>query len=115
MQEPKRRQTHEGRNDPGKRHAQNTRVQRRCTRPCKYQREETETSSGEKCSHRTCLEILGERRFAGIHGEEATVKTFRRTGANVVLEPSNPTMEPMVFDPAEVEIYGKVVTVLRRL
>ena len=46
---------------------------------------------------------------------EATVKTFRRKGGTVVLEPSNPTMEPMVFDPADVEVYGKVVTVLRKL
>jgi subtilisin family serine protease len=30
-------------------------------------------------------------------------------GGTVVLEPSNPTMEPMVFDPADVEVYGKVV------
>ena len=32
-----------------------------------------------------------------------------------MLVPSNPTMEPMVFDPADVVIFGKVVTVLRRL
>ena len=29
--------------------------------------------------------------------------------------PSNPRLEPMVFDPADVTIFGKVVTVLRRL
>ncbi|NBO98363.1 MAG: transcriptional repressor LexA, partial [Actinobacteria bacterium] len=29
--------------------------------------------------------------------------------------PSNPTMKPMVFDSDEVAIYGKLVTVLRRL
>jgi repressor LexA len=52
---------------------------------------------------------------AGIPGEEATVKTYRRKGNKVVLEPSNPTMEPMVLDPAEVQVYGKVVTVLRKL
>jgi SOS-response transcriptional repressor LexA len=33
----------------------------------------------------------------------------------VVLTPANATMQPMVFDPADVRIYGKVVTVLRRL
>jgi repressor LexA len=50
-------------------------------------------------------------------GGEATVKTFIRkpTGRKVILKPENPTMEPMEFNPHEVEVYGKVVTVLRRL
>jgi SOS-response transcriptional repressor LexA len=29
--------------------------------------------------------------------------------------PSNSSMKPMVFDPSEVSIFGKVVTVMRRL
>jgi SOS-response transcriptional repressor LexA len=33
----------------------------------------------------------------------------------VVLTPSNPTMSPMVFRPDEVDLYGKVVTVVRRM
>ena len=57
----------------------------------------------------------GDVVVAGIPGEEATIKTFRRSNGRVVLEPSNPTMEPMVFDPSEVSVYGKVVTVLRKL
>ncbi len=57
----------------------------------------------------------GEVVVAGIPGEEATVKTYSRKGSKVVLIPSNSTMEPMVFDPADVRIFGKVVTVLRRL
>ena len=57
----------------------------------------------------------GDIVVAGIPGEEATVKTFTRKGSKVVLVPSNPRLEPMVFDPADVTIYGKVVTVLRRL
>jgi repressor LexA len=57
----------------------------------------------------------GDIVVAGIPGEEATVKTYTRKGAKVVLVPSNASMEPMVFDPAEVTIFGKVVTVLRRL
>ncbi len=52
---------------------------------------------------------------AGIPGEEATVKTYGRRGPKIVLSPANPTMRPMVFDPGDVRIYGKVVTVLRRL
>jgi repressor LexA len=57
----------------------------------------------------------GEIVVAGIPGEEATVKTFGRSGAKIVLTPHNPTMEPMVFPAADVTIYGRVVTVLRRL
>jgi repressor LexA len=57
----------------------------------------------------------GDVVVAGIPGDEATVKTYGRKGAKVVLRPANQTMEPMVFDPSDVRIYGKVVTVLRRL
>ena len=57
----------------------------------------------------------GDIVVAGIPGEEATVKTYTRKGAKVVLVPANARLEPLVFDPAEVTIFGKVVTVLRRL
>src|SRR5687768_2267237 len=52
---------------------------------------------------------------AGIPGEEATVKTFSRKGNKVVLLPANQRLRPMEFDSGDVTIYGKVVTVLRRL
>jgi len=57
----------------------------------------------------------GEIVVAGINGEEATVKTFRRRRGRIVLVPANPRLTEMEFRPDEVEIYGKVVTVLRRL
>ena len=57
----------------------------------------------------------GDIVVAGIPGEEATVKTYSRRAGKVVLTPSNPLLEPMVFDPSEVTVFGKVVTVLRRL
>lgn len=57
----------------------------------------------------------GDVVVAGIPGEEATVKTYGRRGNKVVLTPANPRLEPMVFDARDVQIYGKVVTVLRRL
>jgi repressor LexA len=57
----------------------------------------------------------GDIVVAGIPGEEATVKTYTRKGGKVVLLPANPALEPMVFDPDEVTIFGRVVTVLRRL
>lgn len=56
----------------------------------------------------------GEIIVAGIPGEEATVKTFLRQRGKVVLRPENPAMDDLVFEPADVEIYGKVVSLLRR-
>jgi repressor LexA len=57
----------------------------------------------------------GEIVVAGIPGDEATVKTFLRRRGKIVLRPENATMDEMVFDPPDVVIYGKVVTLLRRL
>lgn len=57
----------------------------------------------------------GEVVVAGIPGEEATVKRFHRRGRKVVLEPANSTMEPIELPAGEVTVYGKVVSVLRRL
>jgi repressor LexA len=57
----------------------------------------------------------GEIVVAGIPGDEATVKTFTRKGDKVVLLPANPRLEPMEFASDEVNVFGRVVTVLRRL
>lgn len=57
----------------------------------------------------------GDVVVAGIPGGEATIKRYGRRGTKVVLTPAHPTMPPMVFNPDEVDLYGKVVTVLRRL
>jgi repressor LexA len=57
----------------------------------------------------------GDIIIAGIPGEEATVKTYSRSKNTVVLTPANSTLEPMEFDEGEVQIFGRVVTVLRRL
>lgn len=57
----------------------------------------------------------GEVVVAGIPGEEATVKTFRREGREVVLVPSNERLEPMRYPSSEVEIFGRVVTVIRTM
>jgi len=56
----------------------------------------------------------GDTVVAGIPGEEATVKTYLRRRNKVVLRPENATMDEMVFDPSEITIYGKVVSLLRR-
>jgi len=57
----------------------------------------------------------GDIVVAGINGDEATVKTFARKRGKIVLTPANPAMAPMELDPTDTTVYGKVVTVLRRL
>ena len=57
----------------------------------------------------------GDIVVAGIPGDEATVKTFKKSGNKITLVPANPTMDPMVFTADEVSVFGKVVTVMRRL
>lgn len=57
----------------------------------------------------------GDVVVAGISGEEATVKTLRREAEEVVLVPANPGLAPVHYRAGEVTIFGKVVTVLRRL
>jgi repressor LexA len=57
----------------------------------------------------------GEVVVAGISGEEATVKTLRREGNEIILVPANTSLSPVRYRSDEVTIFGKVVTVLRRL
>jgi repressor LexA len=57
----------------------------------------------------------GDTVVAGIPGEEGTVKTFLRRRGKIVLRPENPDLDEMVFDAGDVTIYGRVVTVMRRL
>ncbi|MGH9088274.1 MAG: transcriptional repressor LexA [Acidimicrobiales bacterium] len=57
----------------------------------------------------------GDIVVAGIPGDEATVKTYALRRGKVVLTPANASLSPMEFDPVDVTVYGKVVTVLRRL
>ncbi|MCU1463050.1 MAG: lexA [Acidimicrobiales bacterium] len=57
----------------------------------------------------------GDVIVAGIPGDEATVKTYSKKGGKIILLPSNPRFKPIELDPADVTIYGKVVTVMRKL
>ena len=58
----------------------------------------------------------GDIVVAGIPGDEATVKTWKGTkGGQVLLEPANPRLDTMVLPADDVTLYGKVVTVLRKL
>ncbi len=57
----------------------------------------------------------GDVVVAGLPEGDATVKTFRRRGGRIELIPSNSTMEPIELPAEQVVIFGRVVTVLRRL
>jgi repressor LexA len=57
----------------------------------------------------------GDVVVAGIPDGEATVKTFSRRRGRIVLTPANASLEPIEYAPDDVEIFGKVLTVLRRL
>ena len=57
----------------------------------------------------------GDIVVAGIPGDEATVKTYTKKRGKIVLLPANESLEPMEFAPDEVQVFGRVVTVMRRL
>ena len=47
--------------------------------------------------------------------EEVTLKRFYDEGAQVRLQPANPTMQPIYVNPRQVEVQGKVMMVVRQL
>ena len=47
--------------------------------------------------------------------EETTLKKFYHEGSRIRLQPANPTMQPIYAAPANVEVQGKVVMVIRQL
>ncbi len=57
----------------------------------------------------------GDIVVAGIGEDEATVKFLRKRRGQIVLQPANPDFEEMQFPADQVSIYGKVVTVVRKL
>ena len=57
----------------------------------------------------------GDLVVAGTPGGEGTVKHFRTEGETVVLAPANPTFPEQRYSADEVTVFGKVVTVLRRI
>ena len=56
----------------------------------------------------------GETVVALVDGTEATLKRIVRDGASVRLEPSNPTMQPIVVAADRVQVQGVVVGLLRK-
>jgi len=59
--------------------------------------------------------VKGDIVVTGIPGNEATVKTYVPGDGTITLMPANASLQPMVFEPGDVTIYGRVVTVMRRL
>jgi len=57
----------------------------------------------------------GDIVVAGIPGGEATVKTYDERNGSIVLVPHNKALNDMVFSPEDVSIFGRVVTVMRKL
>jgi repressor LexA len=56
----------------------------------------------------------GDVVVAGIPGGEATIKTFLNRRNKIVLRPANEDFADIVLDAGDVQIYGKVVTLMRK-
>jgi repressor LexA len=56
----------------------------------------------------------GEIVVALIDNEEATLKTFRREGGMIRLDPANRQYEPQRYDPRRVQIQGRLAGLIRR-
>ena len=56
----------------------------------------------------------GEIVVALINNEEATLKTFRREGQMIRLDPANRHYDPQRYRPEQVQIQGKLAGLLRR-
>ena len=56
----------------------------------------------------------GEIVVALINNEEATLKTFRREGQMIRLDPANRQYDPQRYQPTQVQIQGKLAGLLRR-
>ena len=56
----------------------------------------------------------GEIVVALIDNEEATLKTFRREGSMIRLDPANRHYEPQRYDPRRVQIQGRLAGLIRR-
>ncbi len=56
----------------------------------------------------------GEMVIALVSGSDVTLKKFYRDNGRVRLQPANPTMQPMYFDPSQIQVQGVVVGVMRK-
>jgi len=56
----------------------------------------------------------GEMVIALIAGADVTLKKFYRENGRVRLQPANPSMQPLYFDAADVQVQGVVVGIMRK-
>ena len=56
----------------------------------------------------------GEMVIALVDGENATIKKFYQEDKQIRLQPANPGLDPMYFDPSRIVIQGIVIGVIRR-
>ena len=56
----------------------------------------------------------GEIVVALVDEEEATLKTWRREGATIRLDPANPRHEPQRYDESRVRVQGRLAGIIRR-
>src|SRR5688572_20571168 len=56
----------------------------------------------------------GETVIALAGGLDVTLKKFYRENGRVRLQPANPTMQPIMVDPDQVQVQGVVVGVMRK-
>jgi repressor LexA len=56
----------------------------------------------------------GEMVIALVSGAEVTLKKFYREQDRVRLQPANPAMQPLIFEPGQVQIQGVVVGMMRK-
>jgi repressor LexA len=56
----------------------------------------------------------GEMVIALVEGNDVTLKKFYRDNGRIRLQPANPTMQPMFFEPDQVQVQGVVVGVMRK-
>ena len=56
----------------------------------------------------------GEMVIALLNGSDVTLKKLYREQGHIRLQPANPTMQPMMFAPDQVQVQGVVIGVMRR-
>jgi len=56
----------------------------------------------------------GEMVIALVGGADVTLKTFYREAGRIRLQPANPAMQPMLFEPDQIQVQGVVIGVMRR-
>ena len=56
----------------------------------------------------------GEMVIALVGGLDVTLKKFFQENGRIRLQPANPTMQPLLLDPDQVQVQGVVVGVMRK-